>query len=180
MEGGIRAWQGLTADGPPEGGVAYFSEGTGAADMAALAWALEENTRTFYLELAQARPGTEEADLFRKLVDAEEHHKATLVSIHRSLTSEPVERFHRDQGDIVMEGGVLMKEALDWAADKPARRVLSASMGFEANAYDRYLKMADRAGESDAREVFLTIAREEKGHIRKLGELLEQVISGSG
>ena len=63
MEGGIQAWHGLTADGPPEGGIAYFASGTNAADMAALAWALEENTRLFYSDLAKMRPGTDEADL---------------------------------------------------------------------------------------------------------------------
>ena len=72
MEGGIQEWQGLTAEGPPEGGIAYFAAGTDAADMAALAWALEENTRLFYTSLAGMRPDTEEAALFLKLVNAED------------------------------------------------------------------------------------------------------------
>ncbi len=49
-------------------------------------------------------------------------------------------------------------------------------MGLEANAYDRYLKMADVSEDDDAKEMFLTIAKEEKGHLRKLGELLDQVV----
>ena len=32
MEGGIRAWSGLTAGGPPEAGVAYFGTGTQTDD----------------------------------------------------------------------------------------------------------------------------------------------------
>ncbi|MDF1526900.1 MAG: ferritin family protein [bacterium] len=175
MEGGIQAWHGLTADGPPEGGVAYFASGTDAADMAALAWALEENTRLFYSDLAKMRPGTDEADLFMKLVSAEKHHKETLFSINGKLRGEPVDRFYRRQSSPILEGGVGMEEVLSWARDKPAKKILRITMGFEANAYDRYLKMVDVSESDDAKEVFRTIAREEKGHLRKLGELLDQV-----
>ncbi len=176
MAGGIQAWQGLTAEGPPEGGVAYFASGTDAADMAALAWALEENTRHFYSSLAKMRPGTDEADLFMKLVSAEEHHKETLSSIHGKLSGEPVDRFHRGQTSPTLEGGVDMEEALSWARDKPAKKILSMAMGFEANAYDRYLKMVDVSESDEAKEVFRAIAREEKGHLRKLSRLLDEVV----
>ena len=176
MDGGIREWQGLVADGPPEGGVAWFKQGVGAADMAALAWALEENTRLFYNSLAGMRPGTEEAELFMKLVQAEENHKETLSNIHNVFSDKSVERFHRNQDATILEGGVNMDEALAWAEDKPARRILSAAMGFEANAYDRYLKMADMAEGEDAQEVFRKIAKEEKGHIGRLSNLLDEVV----
>lgn len=176
MAGGIQAWQGLTAEGPPEGGVAYFASGTDAADMAALAWALEENTRHFYSSLAKMRPGTDEADLFMKLVSAEEHHKETLSSIHGKLSGEPVDRFYREQTSPTLEGGVGMEEALSWVKDKPAKKILSISMGFEANAYDRYLKMVDVSADETAKDVFRTIAKEEKSHLKRLSELMDQVV----
>jgi len=176
MEGGIQAWQGLTAEGPPEGGIAYFSAGTGAADMAALAWALEENTRHFYTSLSAVRSGSEEADLFMKLVEAEEHHKQTLESVHKNLSDQNVDRFYRAQGSAILEGGMSMEKALSWADDKPARDVLAEAMGMEANAYDRYLKMADLSEGEDSKDVFLAISREEKAHLRKLGELLDKVV----
>jgi rubrerythrin len=176
MEGGIHAWQGLVADGPPEGDNAYFASGTSAADMASLAWALEENTRLFYLNLADMLPGTDEADLFLELVDAEVHHKEALASMHNALSDEPVERFHRNQDSPIIEGGVNMEEILSWAKDKPVRKILTASIALEANAYDRYLKMVDISEDEDAKEVFRTIAREEKNHLDKLSQLMDQVI----
>jgi len=176
MEGGIQAWGGLIADGPPEGGIAYFASGTGAADMAALAWALEENTRLFYMNLAGMRPGTEEAALFMEFVSAEDHHKETLASIHSILGSEPVERFFLEQTTPILEGGVGMEEILSWAEDKPAKKILSTAMNFEANAYDRYLKMMDVSEDEDASEVFRVIAMEEKEHLRKLSRLLDEVV----
>ncbi len=176
MEGGIQAWQGLIADGPPEGGVAYFESGAGAADMTALAWALEENTRLFYDSLAGIKPGTEEADLFMELVNAEEHHKGTLATMHGRHSDEPIDRFFHGQDTPILEGGVSLEEALSWAEDKPAEKILAAAVGFEANAYDRYLKMVDVAESEDVKEVFRIIAKEEKGHLKKLGELLDREV----
>jgi rubrerythrin len=176
MEGGIHAWQGLTADGPPEAGISWFAVGTTAADMASLAWALEENTRLFYMALAGMRPGTDEADLFIALVDAEEYHKITLETVHGRLTDKPVDRFYREQSTRILEGGVEMDTALKWAEGKPARRVLNLAMGLEANAYDRYLKMMDKALDEDSRDVFETVAREEKGHLKGLAALMDEVI----
>jgi len=177
MEGGIQAWHGLVADGAPEAGISYFEVGTTAADMAALAWMLEENTRLFYTGLIGMRPGTSEASLFGKLVEAEEHHKTTLSDVHRKFSSEPIERFRLQQVHPVIEGGVLMEEVLSWAQDKPLRKILAYAMGFEANAYDRYLKMFDIAEGEEAKAVFKAIAMEEKGHLRRLGELLDTEVN---
>ena len=175
MEGGIQAWQGLTAGGPPEGGVAYFSIGQSAADMAALAWALEENTRLFYMSLAGMRPRTEEADLFMTLARAEEHHEETLAAIHGKLSDEPVDRFHRGQGNPILEGGVSMEEALSWAEGRTAEQILELTIGLEAKAYDRYLKMVDASENEDAKEVFRIIAKEEKEHLHRLAALMDQL-----
>lgn len=144
--------------------------------MASLAWALEENTRFLYSRLAEMRYGTDEADLFMKLIQAEENHKQMLNSIHCGLSEEPVERYHREQTETFLEGGALLEEALVWAEDKPARRVLAAAMGFETNAYDRYIKMADVSSDVTTKEMFLVIAKEEKGHLKRLGELLDKQI----
>jgi rubrerythrin len=176
MDGGIQAWQGMTADGPPEGEAAYFAPGTGPAEMASLAWALEENTRLFYTSLAGIRPGTDEADLFMKLADAEEHHKESLAAMHDRYSDEPIDRFLQGQGTPLLEGGVGMEEALSWAEDKPLKKVMAAVMGFEANAYDRYLKMVDVAENEDAKEIFRIIAKEEKEHLGRLSGLLDKKI----
>ena len=69
-----------------------------------------------------------------------------------------------------------MEEALSWAKDKPVKKILSISMGFEANAYDRYLKMVDVSADETAKDVFRTIAKEEKGHLGRLSKLLDEVV----
>jgi len=176
MDGGIQAWHGLTAEGPPEGGATYFSTGHSAADMAALAWALEENTRLFYIGLAEMRPDTDEAALFQALVHAEENHEKTLAAIHTELSPEPVDRYFRAQDKPVLEGGMDMKTALSWAEGGTTVQLFELAIGLEANAYDRYLKMVDVAESGDVKEVFRTIAKEEREHLKKLGELMDQEV----
>lgn len=174
MEGGIQAWQGLTAEGTPEGGVAYFLAGQSAADMAALAWTLEENTRQFYMSLAGMRPDTEEAILFKTLAQAEEHHEETLAAIHTDLSSDPVKRFFQAQDKRILEGGMDMETALNWAEGSAVEQMLELAIGLEANAYDRYLKMVDVSENEDAKEVFRIIAKEEKEHLHWLAALMDQ------
>jgi len=173
MDGGIRAWTGLTAEGPPEAGIAYFSAGTRPADMAALAWALEESTRTFYSVLAGRDPNDTMAAVFSSLVQAEEHHKETLASLHGRLTTEPVSRMYDPQGHGILEGGMELEAALRWSEGKRVNEILDLALGLEANAYDRYLKMLVVSDSKDAKEVFHAIAKEEKNHLRKLSKLLD-------
>ena len=52
MEGGIKAWKGLVAEGAPESGMAYFSPATKPEELIALAWSLEDGSHKFYSELA--------------------------------------------------------------------------------------------------------------------------------
>jgi rubrerythrin len=174
MDGGIRAWNGLLAEGPPEAGIVYFASGADAADMTSLAWALEEGTRQFYGTLSETRQGTGEGAVFRDLGRAEERHKETLAVLNGRLTSEPVERMYRKQVPKVLEGGVGMEEALEWTQGRTIAEVLDFALGLEANAYDRYLKMVDGAGDDDTREVFRTIAREEKEHLKRLADLMDR------
>ena len=174
MEGGIRAWSGLTAEGPPDAGTAYFAAGTGAADMASLAWALEEATRDFYTSLAERHPGSEETDLFLSLVRAEERHQESLASLHSKVSTQPLDRFLADPGARVLEGGMDLGAALQWTEGRTVRDILELSLGLESNAYDRYLRMLDIVEDDLSKEIFRTIAGEEKGHLKRLADLMDE------
>lgn len=69
MEGGIRAWKGMVAHGPPEAGMAYFTPAEGAEEMVGLTWALEEGSKLFYEGVAEYYSSDKEAqEMFRWLV----------------------------------------------------------------------------------------------------------------
>jgi rubrerythrin len=174
MEGGIQAWKGVTAEGPPEAGMAYFASGTGAADMASLAWALEEATRQFYEVLVQTHSKSVEMELFQNLAVAEERHKKTLADLNDRVTSEPVNRMYDSHSRRILEGGMDLEAALQWAEGKTVLEVLELALGLESNAYDRYLKMFEATNDELSKEVFRTIAAEEKQHLVRLTELMDR------
>lgn len=174
MDGGIRAWTGLTAEGPPEAGVAYFAAGTGAAEMASLAWALEAATRHFYTKLSETDPDDSASRLFQSLVQAEEHHMEMLARLYGRFSTEPINRMQKQQGSEILEGGMELQAALEWARGKHVTEILELALGLESNAYDRYLKMLDTTDDESSREVFRGIAREEKGHLKRLADLMDE------
>ena len=177
MEGGIRAWQGLVAEGIPEAGMAYFSSTTRPEEMIGLAWLLEDGSRKFYESLAKRMEDQETKGLFENLKRSEENHKTTLWKMYEELSGKPPTPEFPDtviskepRGD-VMEGGMLVSEALKWSKGKNLKDILELSMSLETNSYDLYLKMEQKAEGRNAKQVFKTLSEEEKNHLERLTSL---------
>jgi rhodanese-related sulfurtransferase/rubrerythrin len=181
LEGGMDAWQGLTAAGGPNLG--YFFMARNAAESLALAWLLEEGARAFYLALAQRSDEPSVSELFRELVGAELFHQQTLVALCPTITGQPAgDDFPYDLvpeplPEKLLESGVTLEEALRWCEGKHPHEILEFALALETNAYDRYLRMCEEATQEEARSVFRTLAEEEKRHLRRLGEQLDQLLA---
>jgi len=177
MEGGIHAWQGLTAAGAPEAGMAFFTVGSLPGELIALAWVLEEGSRRFYASLAGMLADSKAAKLFTDLTAAEEHHKSTLPGLYRDIAhAEPGLNFPRgviEADEDRMEGGVKVSEALEWAKGKDSRELLELSMALETDSYDLYIKMGRRVEGEKAKEVFDRLVEEEKEHLGRMAALLD-------
>ena len=180
MEGGIRAWHGLVAEGIPEAGMAYFSPATRPEEMIALAWLLEDGSLKFYESLAKMMEEQEARGLFQNLKRSEENHKATLWRIYEEISGKaPTHEFpdtvisKEPKGD-VMEGGMLLSEALKWSKGKPSKDILELSMSLETNSYDLYLKMERKVEGRNAKQVFKTLSEEEKDHLQRLTSLFNK------
>ena len=147
MEGGIRAWKGLVAEGIPEAGMAYFSPATRPEEMIALAWLLEDGSLKFYESLTKMMEDRETKGIFQNLKRSEENHKTTLWKMYEEISRKtPTHEFpdtvisKEPRGD-VMEGGMLVSEALKWSEGKTSKEILELSISLETNSYDLYLKM---------------------------------------
>lgn len=171
MEGGIRAWEGLVAEGPPDSGAAHFPEDASREELIWLAWQLEDGSRRFYASLSEVVDDTQARDLFRRLKNAEEHHSKSLESLLEQSAANP---FSTDED--IMEGGMRISSALAWATGKSVTAVLELMLSLETNAYDLYLRMLSRFESGKHAEVFSMLAGEEKQHLKRLAELLEQKI----
>ena len=182
MEGGINAWKGLVAEGAPQSGMAYFSPVTNLEELIALAWFLEDGSRKFYSELVATLTGKEAKDLYYQLAKAEEHHQASLLKLYEEFSGKASDpRFPGSvippgkEGD-VMEGGMRVSEALQWAKGKGMTDILELSISLETNAYDLYLKMERQTKDQGSAQVFNLLSREEKEHLERLSSLIEKRI----
>ncbi len=182
MEGGIRAWRGLVAQGPPEAGMAHFPPGAGAQQLIALAWYLEAGSRAFYAGLAAAGAAGEEAALFDDLGRAEQGHMAALQRLYAETAGAdadadfPRSVLPQEPPDAFMEGGVEVRAALTWSRGKERRDLLEYCVSLEANSYDLYLKLRQSAAAEGARRVFSHLVREEQRHLEALTARLERAL----
>jgi len=181
MEGGIKAWKGMVAHGPPEAGMAYFSPAANAEEIVALAWSLEEGSKLFYQGVADNFSDDKEAlEMFNWLVSAEKSHENHLMKTYEALSgSQPdLERLRSKFSDSlsgkVMEGGIPVQDALDWVKDKGVSESLELAIAMEVNAYDLYIKMSRTIEDKQAQQIFEKLSEEEQVHLERLASLLDK------
>lgn len=182
MEGGMAAWQGKAAEGLPQQNFAFFAAASTPEEHVGLAWLLEEGARVFYAGVADMVQDRQAASLFRELVTAEEHHKATLLSLYEGISGHPAPAdfprgvLAREPEGEIMEGGMWVKEALEWTRGRQIRDILELGIALETNAYDRYLLLRRELTDENSRRVFEVLSDEERRHLKKLTELREHFI----
>jgi len=179
IEGGLEAWHGLVAEGPPDSGMAYFSPAAGPGELIALAWLLEDGSRKFYYALSELLDNKDATVLFRELTLAEEHHMSSLLTLYTQFSGkEPDAGFPwsvlslEPEGDI-MEGGIRVDEALQWVQGKEVKDILELAIANETNSYDLYLRMERTIEDTRSKKIFGTLSEEEKAHLQKLIALSE-------
>ena len=180
MEGGIRAWKGLRAAGPPDVGMAYFDPDRGPEELIALAWMLEEGSCKFYGEMGREAKNPEAAALFRELSDDEEEHKSSLFKIYERRAGKdsdpgfPRSLLSLESGVDYLEGGIVLKKALEWVQGKELREIFDFSISLEVNAIDLYIKMERKVEAKEAKEVFQALSNQERNHLKRLTAALQK------
>jgi len=180
MTGGINAWDGIVASGEFDSGL-YLIQGKKTVDeFVVLAWTLEEGARAFYSRAMDLIEDTEAKDLLSTLVKAEENHKAALSKIlsrikEKELTDDMIQDGSQNN---IMEGGISIDKAVDWLRNQENSliSVLELSMHLETNSLDLYMKINNELENDDAKKVFSGLIEEEKAHLARLGNLLNEKI----
>lgn len=180
MEGGITAWNGLIAEGIPDAGVNYFAPAGSPEELVALAWIMEDGSRRFYAEVADILKDDSAINLFQQLTKAEEHHKASLFKVYSEFTGKaeapnfPRSVFSEPVDTNIMEGGMRVNEALQWAKKKDLSDILELSMAIETNSYDLYILMEKKMDDENSKKVFDLLSFEEKQHLDRLSKEFEE------
>jgi len=174
LSGGIKAWQGRQALGQVEAGLELFAPAGDYEDAFSLAFAMEDGLGKLYLALAEKSGSGEAGLLYRKLAGFEEGHKARLLAGYRKAHGDEETLPARPEAE-VMEGGVGVAEALAGLGPVPEEpeMILDLAMGLETQALDFYGRLAQKSEQAEAREFFLALADEEKGHLALLARIMD-------
>lgn len=176
LAGGLRAWDGVKAAGPPQQGLFLVSGQETAAGLLAVAHGLECQLGEFYRHLAAqlADPGARE--LFEQLSRVEKKHMAQVRAMFEKADPSPQEQQALEgPGQGSLEGGFtpghLLKAYPPASLDR--EQAISLAMMIETQAMDLYLRMAQARG-GQAQEALMELAQQEKDHLARLGRLMDQ------
>lgn len=180
LKGGIKAWQGLTAVGPAEIGMALLTGEETPVEIILMALGLEEGLRAFYDDMS--RDGGISAaisELFGRLAAIEVKHKAKLLALHAIHTGSEgtPEAIDEKRMADAMEGGLTAEDFLK--VNRPAmqtnQEVVAMAMTIEAQAFDLYMRQARKVADDTSRQILQGLADDEKAHLAALGRLMEEV-----
>jgi sulfur-carrier protein adenylyltransferase/sulfurtransferase len=178
LSGGIRAWDGLVAEGPPDLNLFLISGEESVGQIVTLAYGMEDGLGQFYRLVENRTTDSELSRLAGTLASVEERHKEFLVSPGQEHALQELSA--RDAGHIedsepvaVMEGGFTAGEFIEGHPELLANSslLLDLAMMLETQALDLYLRFAGKTRDAEARTVLFRIADEEKAHLAALGRL---------
>lgn len=177
VAGGIKAWEAGVAVGPPDLGMDLFVGREEPLEVLKTAYSLEEGLRDFYVSMADKAGEPKVASLFLKLSEIEVKHQESIVDAYRGMGHPDITAgdFRAMVDEKAVEGGMSTDAYL--AMFDPdlssAVEVISLAMSIEAQALDLYRRVAADVKDTAAKGVVLSIADEEKVHLKSLGKLME-------
>ena len=181
MEGGILAYNGLVAAGPPEAGVFCFPENMSPEQLIAMAWYIEDGSQRYLNAVKKVAQDQDVKDVLTNLIDHKIVHQASLTQLFQKISGLPA-------GDDfptgilpmpphdVMAGCVSVPEAVNWSKDKSISDILDLLMALEANTFDLYLKLGRQVASDRARSVFMELSEEEARHLEQLASIFEKTL----
>jgi rhodanese-related sulfurtransferase/rubrerythrin len=178
LSGGIKAWNGNTAQGPVDQGLQLFSGRESVEEVLTVAFSLEKGLMHFYQQMRTRMTVKSVQDLFHQLVSIEINHQNRLLREYNRITGKSFTNLTFDSEIVsVMEGGLSTEEYLqrfNADPDSPSE-VVGLAMSIEAQALDLYHRAAENARDQACRDVLRQIAVEEQEHLKLLGELFEKM-----
>jgi sulfur-carrier protein adenylyltransferase/sulfurtransferase len=146
--------------------------------MLTLVFGMEEGMRAFYERLSKAVADQDAAALFRELSELEVHHKQGVFDLYRTRGGPigTIEAMESEASREVMEGGLDPDDVVEAIQPrvKSVEDVLSYAMMLETQALDLCLRFSQHSEDEATAKMLLEMADEEKGHLKLLGDLMEE------
>ena len=178
LRGGIQAWQGLTASGPPEMGMTLWTGDESPTEVIRLAYAMESGLGSFYSSMAEQSEDPGVKDLLGRLGRIEGRHRQKLADLYAAISPGDKDSLENDLQADRIEGGFTTEEFLErhGSAMQTVSGLMDVAMMLEAQALDLYSRYAQTLDDSTGRAILMDIAEEEKAHLAALGRLMEEKI----
>lgn len=176
LSGGINAWQSQVVVGDQTEGLTLFRGDETVETTLMVAYGLEAGLRDFYLSMAVKVAAEPVRKLFGHLAEIEVKHQERLLDTYAEMSGQPADRDHFEAAvDSHLEGGLSTADFLARFTTEYASTidVISMAMTIEAQALDLYQRAADNSTAAERKKAFLQIADEEKAHLKRLGELMD-------
>jgi sulfur-carrier protein adenylyltransferase/sulfurtransferase len=173
LKGGIRAWEGHEAAGPPEMGLEYLDGIETPGEVILFAYGMEESLGGFYKEAAGRTANPDAEQLLTKLAGVEEKHKNQLFRLYKDVVGKEEDRstFESHVVSGVLEGGLSAEKYMGkiMGVESPLDNVFSVAMMFEAQAMDLYMRYSEAVEQEQGKTLFHDLAEQEKAHLKLLG-----------
>lgn len=183
LRGGTKAWEGRVAYGDAELGLHLLPADMPLESALAVAYGMEKGLCDFYLGLRERVSGEGARQLFSELSAFEVEHADAVWEAWRRVSERDLSRedFEREVVGPELEGGLTGEEYLEaFGVDLENEiEVLSLAMQIEAQAMDLYGRAARRCESAELRAALEAAALEERGHLERLGALLDERAAGA-
>jgi len=179
LAGGIKAFDGATAVGSKDLGLALFAGRESGPEALLVAFGLETGLKDFYATREAAAENPEVKSLFGKLGSIEVKHQERIVAEYNRLTgrSAGLADLETQTSGSAMEGGLTTEEYLQlFNPDLDSVIDIAAiAMSIEGQALDLYMRAAAASGDEEGRRMLMQMADEEKNHLALLGDLVDKL-----
>ncbi|MGC4065186.1 MAG: rhodanese-like domain-containing protein [Polyangiaceae bacterium] len=179
---GIASTGALLVSGVPR--LTAFENVADIASQLRRAFELEKVTYRLYCSFVASSPLHPAAGALAVLVDTEKEHAQSIHKLLRILSPHPVrdfeDLFEQAPNVDIVEGGISIENILRRKAElneQDAIAFLALGTEIELSAYDLYKNLAQGAANVDAKETFLELAQQEKGHVVLVSKALKRVRS---
>ncbi len=176
----ISSWLGLQLEGRYEYDLSLIRSDVEFSNAFGLAYAMEEGLQQFYNELEKEEDRQEFKAVYQKLAGFEDQHKEQLLEGNIDADTLDIAEILAKQGDIV-EGGEANRFSPFQIVKimKGIEDIYSLALAIEAQSFDLYVRLADKAEDEESRKLFLHMADEEKTHMnyitKELSAYMQQV-----
>jgi rubrerythrin/rhodanese-related sulfurtransferase len=177
---GLADYRGLLLTGVPQ--LKAFDGATDTTSQLRRAFELEKATYRLYCSFAALEPASPVTAAIARLVNTEQDHARSIYKLLRILSPTPIREFDElfEQAPSVdlVEGGQSFAAILGRKrelSERDAFGMLELGVELELSAYDLYKNLAQLATAVDARETFLELAQQEKGHVALVLSALHRI-----